>query len=112
MDPKTVNSSLAILCRFPMEAYYHNVQVSPVGRNSETISVWFYHIQIKSNNGYLSRVELPLDDARGRPVVAEVIHKGKKKEAVVACALEACRQLDRAGLLRQAKHGERTKLIF
>lgn len=48
---------------------------------------------------------LPVEGANGEALVAEATVSGKKKEAVVACALEACRLLDMHGILHASKHG-------
>uniref|UniRef100_A0A8B9SL32 Solute carrier family 4 member 1 adaptor protein n=1 Tax=Anas platyrhynchos TaxID=8839 RepID=A0A8B9SL32_ANAPL len=60
-----------------------------------------YEYDDRGHNSWLCRVKLPVDDASGKQLVAEVLHSGKKKEAMVQCALEACRLLDARGVLRQ-----------
>ncbi|XP_074663172.1 kanadaptin-like [Tubulanus polymorphus] len=50
------------------------------------------------------RIELPVDTSTGHPMVAEALVSGKKKDAVVACAMEALRILDRLGELRKSSH--------
>ncbi|XP_010217248.1 PREDICTED: kanadaptin [Tinamus guttatus] len=60
-----------------------------------------YEYDNRGHNSWLCRVKLPVDDASGKQLVAEALHTGKKKEAMVQCALEACRLLDARGVLRQ-----------
>ncbi|KAM4770830.1 kanadaptin [Rhinophrynus dorsalis] len=60
-----------------------------------------YEYEERGPGTWLCRVTLPVDDASGKPLVAETIHSGKKKDAAKLCSLEACRILDTKGLLRQ-----------
>ncbi|KAM3842144.1 kanadaptin [Diretmus argenteus] len=60
-----------------------------------------FEYEDKNHGTWLCRIKLPVDDAMGRQLVAEVTHTGKKKEAAVQCCLEACRILEARGLLRQ-----------
>ena len=48
------------------------------------------------------RLEVPVDSPSGKPVFAEAVLTGKKRDAVNNCALEACKILDRYGMFQQS----------
>ncbi|GFO30162.1 kanadaptin [Plakobranchus ocellatus] len=54
-------------------------------------------------------LDLPVDGPNGEDLVAEAVVSGKRKDAVIACALEACRILDKFGLLRSSTHESRKR---
>jgi hypothetical protein len=52
---------------------------------------------------------LPVDllsGPTGEPLYGEASIQGKKKDAVIACALDACKILDKHDLLRKSTHGK------
>ena len=55
-----------------------------------------------------SLIRLPIETASGESVYAEASHNGKKKDAVVMCALNACRMLDAQDMLRHHAKGKYT----
>uniref|UniRef100_A0A5S6QUU1 FHA domain-containing protein n=1 Tax=Trichuris muris TaxID=70415 RepID=A0A5S6QUU1_TRIMR len=57
------------------------------------------------------RIELPIESRDGKAVYAEGVTSVSKKEAMVQCALNACRILDAQGILRKsAQESKRTRM--
>lgn len=83
----------------------------------KTLRGWFeregyeleYDVEEKGFKTFVCRIQLPVDTPTGDFMSVEASVTGKKKEAVIACALEACRTLDRLGLLRQSHQESRQK---
>ena len=72
---------------------------SLINWNSSTIYCIYYF-------GSYLQTSLPIYTVVGESVYAEATGKGKKKDVVVQCALEACRLLDAEGVLRESAHSQ------
>ncbi|OQR69107.1 coiled-coil protein-like [Tropilaelaps mercedesae] len=68
-----------------------------------------YRVEERGSQQFLCRIELPIATEKASAIVVETSVKGRKKEAVVQCALEACRILDSRGELRKAWHDSHAK---
>uniref|UniRef100_A0A1X7T1D8 DRBM domain-containing protein n=1 Tax=Amphimedon queenslandica TaxID=400682 RepID=A0A1X7T1D8_AMPQE len=86
------------------EAYYIDDPKKALKKffDREGIDLEYETEETNEPNGkiYTVRVMLPIEDLSGQPIYAEGSQKGNKKEAVVKCALEACRLLDNEDVLR------------
>jgi len=107
----------------PEDEEFPNMENNPFAETAEneslyiddpkkTLTAWFeregcelvYNVEEKGYANFVCKIALPVDMPNGGPASAEATVKGgKKKDAVIQAALEACRVLDRMGLLRQAK---------
>lgn len=67
-----------------------------------------YEVDESGPGKYTCKIRLPILNDMGEYVYAECEHRGKKKECMAACALEACRILNAHGVLKQS-HGESAK---
>ena len=54
-----------------------------------------------SKKTFTARVQLPIQSPSGAPVYGEASVTGKKRDAMLAAALDACRLLDSQGMLRE-----------
>eukprot|EP00041_Stephanoeca_diplocostata_P037297 m.1402380 g.1402380 ORF g.1402380 m.1402380 type:complete len:649 (-) comp25010_c0_seq3:7729-9675(-) len=55
---------------------------------------------------YTCKIHLPVDTPDGNQLVAEASVQGKKRDAIVAAALEACKMLDARGVLKNSDVAE------
>lgn len=70
-----------------------------------------YQVEEKGYAQFLCKVELPVDTPTGESPIVEALVKGKKKDAMAAAALDACRMLDRLGLLKPTNQSAREKKV-
>ncbi|XP_011403013.2 PREDICTED: kanadaptin-like [Amphimedon queenslandica] len=95
------------------EAYYIDDPKKALKKffDREGIDLEYETEETNEPNGkiYTVRVMLPIEDLSGQPIYAEGSQKGNKKEAVVKCALEACRLLDNEDVLRNPMRSYKRK---
>jgi len=70
-----------------------------------------FEVEEKGCAQFICKIHLPVDAPPGFNTVAQATVKGKKKEATVQAALEACRILDRLNLLNPSQQSAAEKKV-
>ncbi|KAI0984726.1 hypothetical protein GJ496_009366 [Pomphorhynchus laevis] len=82
------------------EKAYHNDPKAELAKYFDRVGRDMrFHFEELPSHQFMCSITLPAEDEFGKPIIAEVVDSGRKKQIIRKCALEACNILDNMNLL-------------